>query len=99
MENKLEHCGGCEDRNSMRYTRRHEDNTYEHPMLIESVYPEAYRLARKFHELYEYYAPKFGYETRQETREFNPTSANGRLMARVCYEIFQEELSPKESIE
>lgn len=44
-------------------------------------------LARQFHELYESYACEFAYETRQETRAFNPTTPNGRLMIAVCKEI------------
>tara|TARA_R100000808_G_C2143785_1_gene151559 strand:- start:1737 stop:2042 length:306 start_codon:yes stop_codon:yes gene_type:complete len=44
-------------------------------------------LARKFHEAYERLAPSFGYETRKETRDFDPTSANGKLMIAVCDEV------------
>jgi SAM-dependent methyltransferase len=44
-------------------------------------------LARRFHEAYERLAPSFGYETRPETRAFDPTSKNGRLMIAVCAEI------------
>lgn len=44
-------------------------------------------LAKKFHEVYERLAPQFGYETRTETRAFNPDSPNGRLMIAVCQEI------------
>lgn len=57
---------------------------------IEKTYPEAYKLAREFHNLYEEFAPKFGYETRKETKEFDPTSPNGRLMAYVCYELVSQ---------
>lgn len=60
-------------------------------MEIERKYPEAYRLARRFHEFYEQSASAFGYETKKETKEFNPESPNGRLMAWVCYEIVKEE--------
>jgi|SRR3990167_641820 len=60
-------------------------------MKIDKSYPEAYRLARRFHELYELSAPLFGYETKKETKEFDPESANGRLMAWVCYEVVKEE--------
>lgn len=60
-------------------------------MNIEKIYPEAYRLARRFHEFYEQSAPLFGYETKKETKEFIPESNNGRLMAWVCYEIVKEE--------
>lgn len=45
------------------------------------------QLAARFHAIYERLAPSFGYETREDTREFNPTSANGRLMTAVCEEI------------
>jgi len=58
---------------------------------IEKAYPEAYRLAKRFHEFYEQSAPFFGYETKQETKEFDPESSNGRLMAWVCFEIVKEE--------
>lgn len=44
-------------------------------------------LARQFHDLYESMAPQFGYETRPETRQFDPESKNGRLMIAVCAEI------------
>lgn len=44
-------------------------------------------LARLFHAEYERLAPQFGYETRTETREFDPQSANGRLMTAVCSSI------------
>lgn len=44
-------------------------------------------IARKFHEVYERLAPSFGYETRQETRRFDPTTPNGRLMIAVCGEL------------
>lgn len=33
-----------------------------------------------FHDHYERLAPTLGYETRPETRVFDPSSANGRLM-------------------
>jgi hypothetical protein len=44
-------------------------------------------LAIKFHETYERLAPSFGYETRKETRAFDPTTPNGRLMVAVCAEL------------
>jgi hypothetical protein len=44
-------------------------------------------LARKFHETYERLAPEFGYETRTETREFDPESPNGQLMIAVIEEL------------
>jgi len=57
---------------------------------IERAYPEAYKWAREFHDLYEETAPMFGYETRKETKEFDPTSPNGRLMAYVCFNLIQQ---------
>ena len=47
----------------------------------------AEELANKFHDEYERLAPQFGYETREETRTFNKTSPNGRLMIAVCSEV------------
>ena len=45
-------------------------------------------LAREFHETYERLAPSFKYETRPDTREFDPESRNGRLMIEVCSQVF-----------
>lgn len=47
-------------------------------------------LARRFHDLYERLAPQFGYETRPDTRAFDPESKNGRLMVAVCGQIGNE---------
>ena len=44
-------------------------------------------LAVLFHDTYERLAPSFGYETRTETRQFNPDTPNGRLMIAVCGEV------------
>jgi len=44
-------------------------------------------LAEKFHSLYEMYAPDYGYETREDTKVFNPKSPNGQLMLYVCEKI------------
>jgi hypothetical protein len=48
---------------------------------------DGHALARRFHETYERLAPSFGYETRADTRQFDPASSNGRLMVAVCSEI------------
>ena len=48
---------------------------------------DALTLAQQFHEVYERLAPSFGYETRTETRKFDPESPNGKLMVAVCGEI------------
>jgi hypothetical protein len=47
----------------------------------------ALELAREFHDAYERLAPSFGYETRPDTKEFDPDSPNGKLMIAVCSEI------------
>lgn len=44
-------------------------------------------LAILFHETYERLAPSFGYETRTDTRVFDPQSKNGKLMVAVCGEL------------
>jgi hypothetical protein len=43
--------------------------------------------ARLFHETYERLAPQFGYETRADTKQFDPTTPNGRLMIAVVREM------------
>lgn len=45
-------------------------------------------LARKFHEAYERLAPKFGYETREDTKDFDTETPNGKLMVAVMEEMF-----------
>lgn len=47
----------------------------------------AAEIAKQFHEAYERLAPEFGYETRVDTRVFDPDSQNGRLMTAVCQEV------------
>lgn len=49
-------------------------------------------LAECFHNLYEKYAPEFGYETRKDTKKFDPESPNGLLMTKVCHEIISSTL-------
>lgn len=51
---------------------------------------DALEAARRFHEAYERLAPSFGYETRKETRAFDPESPNGKLMIAVCGEVGNE---------
>jgi len=46
-------------------------------------------LALLFHNTYERLAPSFGYETRQDTKEFDFKSNNGRLMLAVCSEVIK----------
>jgi hypothetical protein len=53
-------------------------------------YFPALALAKRFHEVYERLAPLHGYTTRESTREFNPDSANGKLMVAVCREIMKD---------
>jgi hypothetical protein len=44
-------------------------------------------LAEFFHDTYESLAPQFGYETRPDTKRFNPDSPNGKLMIAVCKKV------------
>jgi hypothetical protein len=44
-------------------------------------------IARLFHETYEKLAPSFGYETREDTKVFDPESKNGKLMISVCQSV------------
>jgi hypothetical protein len=53
-------------------------------------------MARAFHETYERLAPGFGYKTRTETRRFDPTSPNGKLMIAVCQSIINGYIVPAE---
>jgi hypothetical protein len=48
---------------------------------------DALDLAIMFHHTYERLAPSVGYDTRVETRVFDPESPNGKLMLAVCAEL------------
>lgn len=47
-------------------------------------------IAKKFHEAYERLAPSFGYETRKDTKAFDPNTPNGKLMIAVCQMVGDE---------
>jgi hypothetical protein len=51
---------------------------------------ESINYTKKFHETYERLAPLFGYETRKDTKAFDPESPNGKLMIAVVSEIGSE---------
>lgn len=38
------------------------------------------KIAQKFHDTYEFLAPEYGYITKEETREWDSESPNGKLM-------------------
>lgn len=48
---------------------------------------KAVEYAKIFHDEYERLAPEYGYETREDTREFDPETPNGRLMIAVVDKI------------
>ena len=50
---------------------------------------EEIELAILFHNTYEKLAPSFGYETREDTKSFDITTLNGKLMIAVCKEIIK----------
>lgn len=52
-------------------------------------------LAMKFHDTYERLAPSFGYETRKDTRAFDPATPNGKLMVAVCSELLNRVPKPE----
>lgn len=43
--------------------------------------------AISFHETYERLAPSYGYETRADTKQFDPDSQNGQLMRAVMRDL------------
>ena len=58
------------------------------------------KVAKLFHDTYEEQAPFFGYITREDTREFNPKSNNGKLMIAVVKKIIRQLLAKqREEIE
>ena len=61
-------------------------NTRPTPTEAQSVMTPL-ELARLFHDTYEQLAPSFGYETRDDTKQFDPNTPNGRLMTAVSATI------------
>ena len=55
---------------------------------------EAQMVAEKFHDTYERLAPSFGYETRPDTKRFDPESPNGKLMIAVCEAVLSDLAQP-----
>ena len=56
---------------------------------------DAETLAIFLHTTYEHLAPQFGYETRKETREFDPRSPNGMLMIATAKAILDQFFSSR----
>lgn len=54
---------------------------------IKSISPKV--LAELFHDIYETFAPIHGYETREDTREFDSNSKNGKLMIATCKHLIE----------
>lgn len=50
---------------------------------------QSMRLALELHDTYEQKTPEHGYETRPETRLFDPASPNGRLMLATCRDLIE----------
>lgn len=57
------------------------------PKINENYMTNPVALAALFHETYEILAPAIGYKTREDTRAFDPSSKNGKLMILTCAEI------------
>jgi hypothetical protein len=51
------------------------------------AWADSLQVATMFHSLYEQLAPSFGYETKPQTRRFDPESPNGQLMIAVCASV------------
>jgi len=60
------------------------------PPASDAMPCSASSLARRFHDTYERLAPQFGYETRPDTKVYDPETPNGRLMAAVCAEVMAD---------
>ena len=68
--------------------------TIKHVLIIPKEEPkqvtlEEVELAILFHNTYERLAPSFGYETRVDTKSFDTTTPNGKLMIAVSKEIIK----------
>lgn len=58
--------------------------------LIDACGDELFMLITElFHNTYERLAPDFGYETREDTKKFDPDSKNGKLMIATVTEVLK----------
>jgi hypothetical protein len=84
-------CKTCDGPTYTRRTREQAVEVWNEKHLTAQPAPvvggDALALAVRFHETYERLAPSFGYETRTDTRTFDPESKNGKLMVAVCREL------------
>lgn len=76
----------CETRQALRAVRAALKNDSPQPQRPdENVnWSDAASLVQSFHDTYESLAPQFGYETRPDTKSFDASSPNGKLMIAVC---------------
>ena len=68
------------------FIHQHNSIHYSKPLKMDKI-KAAKELALRFHQTYERLAPSFGYETRPDTKVFDPESNNGKLMIAVCSEM------------
>lgn len=69
----------------MVYSRGLKDMDSMHMLL---TYGAAVEIAKQFHLTYERLAPKFGYKTREDTKDFDPDTPNGKLMIAVITQLY-----------
>ena len=74
----------------LHYLRR-----YYHNHSCTGFHVTSFELAIFFHGTYERLAPKYGYKTRKDTKQFDPDSPNGKLMIAVCERVIDELAEPK----
>lgn len=67
----------------------HDDNSLATPQTMEKDWN---KVAELFHDTYETLAPSYGYETREDTKQFDPESKNGKLMVAVCKFVLTSEI-------
>ena len=91
------HCSKCEkcihleevNRNSLGYKILC-NNCYDLLSTEPNNIDKIIEWAKLFHDTYESLAGQFGYETRIDTRVFNPESDNGKLMIAVCDKVLTQ---------
>ena len=76
------------DKDLLKYIRNLEKENAKQKELIDKIKATTpLELAIMFHDTYEELAPKFNYETRKDTKEFDENSNNGKLMIAVCSKL------------
>lgn len=84
----------------MQNTNKDNDPNYksDYDKFVEEQEKKNWLTAKHFNDLYERLAPTYGYTTREDTKDFDPESPNGKLMTEVCNTFLANQRSEIEKL-